>query len=659
MYRAILDSVVMDEPQGWESMSYTLKRDYNIRGIVTTQDGQFVFQKDGYDYLYSLLLSSAGTSKVDFIIQISEDGGDTYVDDYKGIIFVSDCEFNERTKEVKCKIQDDSYYARINNNKSIGFYLYGSKSKNNISIDPCDVYTIQYFDVTTGSYITQTFNGGYEGAGYRSFDVLRFAIEWMTDGIMGFASSVFDTSGSYEHYYTTHGRAIQLADQSVTGSTACSQAVWETNWDKVSWETILKEYSNRFNLWWTIDYSTGTPVFRLEKEEYFRGTSTVHYAFDLNEIKTKINNLLFYAKVQFGQGEDLYDSGTHFPSLAFLGSRNEEFQVAYESNIDTTLNLKTGWTHSPNVIEYLLVNGTASDQHYDKMIFIIECEPDSGSNVKAVKANNIDNSAYSFYNQSLMNIEIAKRFFGAIPSTIASYLTDIDCTFSARGSRLENLISPTDTYTSIPSGTSRKIVFGTQIDDPGSNYDPSNSWFVVPRDGTFSFKVEAYWAKFVPPGTYIELQRYDAGYTTLLGSIRIGDLRNGAHQNFPLVNESYSGTISALAGELIIAAIHCDSTAVGSASIFFADYQYFYCIGSSTTGGDYQFYDPDDFPAFLHETVQDMSNSEFKNINQNNTGLCEFKMYEDQIRKGWFDMVKFTPAKSQASITLSSTKRIN
>ncbi|WP_460990848.1 hypothetical protein, partial [Staphylococcus aureus] len=111
----------------------------------------------------------------------------------------------------------------------------------------------------------------------------------------------------------THGRAIQLADQSVAGSAPCDQTVWEANWDKVKWDDALKNYSNRFNLWWTIEYSTGVPVFRLEKESYFRGTDTVHYAFDFDTIQTKINSALFYAKVQFGQGEMLEEQGTNFP----------------------------------------------------------------------------------------------------------------------------------------------------------------------------------------------------------------------------------------------------------------------------------------------------------------------------------------------------------
>lgn len=104
IYRAILDGTVMDEPQGWESITTTMKRDYNIKGIVVTQDGKFIFQGSGYDYLHTLMLDSSGTSKVDVRIDRSDDDGQTFIQDYVGILFIADCEFEE---------DHDQYHARF------------------------------------------------------------------------------------------------------------------------------------------------------------------------------------------------------------------------------------------------------------------------------------------------------------------------------------------------------------------------------------------------------------------------------------------------------------------------------------------------------------------------------------------------------------------
>lgn len=654
IYRALLDGVVRDEPQGWDTLIDSFKRDYNLRGIVSTKDGQFVFQGDGYIYLNGLALNSSGTSKVDLIIERSDDDGNSFIEDYKGTIFIADCEFNEGTREARCKIQDDSYYARINNNKSIGVFLYGSRSKNNVAITPCTVYTIKYFTVTTGAYITQTFNGGYEGAAFKSFDVLRYMIEWMTDKNVGFASSIFDTGGELENWMVTHGRAIQLADQSVAGSAPCDQTVWETNWDKVKWDDALKNYSNRFNLWWTIEYTTGVPVFRLEKESYFRGTDTVHYAFDVDTIKTKINSALFYAKVSFGQGEMLEEQGTNFPeTIDFVGWKDEEFQLLGESNLDATLDLRTTWVTSSNVIEYLLFNGTASDQHYDRMILMVECEFDSGVNYLAVKNDFLDTGFY-YYNFGATNAQIASRFLGAVPQSIATFLGAGNDEFQASKTQTETKQYPDIVF--------EPAVFQDDINNPNFdtslNFDTSTWEYTLPASGVFSFAAKIDF-KFIPQNTGTEkliritLNRYDSsgfsGGILLRSSLMANQTFNDNDQH----SIDCSTTIQGVSGDKVVLKIEyffAYGLTVYSGSTFS-------CTKSSTGGGIYNTYDYNAFPAFIHEINLEMSNKEYKDILASKGSLSEFAMANQQTRKGWFDMIKLN--QGRAVIQLSSTKNIN
>ena len=652
IYRALLDGVVRDEPQGWDTLIDSFKRDYNLRGIVSTKDGQFVFQGDGYRYLNDLALNSSGTSKVDLIIERSDDDGNSFVEDYKGTIFIADCEFNEGTREARCKIQDDSYYARINNNKSIGVFLYGSRSKNNVAITPCTVYTIKYFTVTTGAYITQTFNGGYEGSAFKSFDVLRYMIEWMTDKNVGFASSIFDTGGELENWMVTHGRAIQLADQAAPGSAPCDQTVWETNWDKVKWDDVLKNHSNRFNLWWTIEYTTGVPVFRLEKESYFRGTDTVHYAFDVDTIKTKINSALFYAKVQFGQGEMLEEQGTNFPeTIDFVGWKDEEFQLLGESNLDATLDLRTTWVTSSNVIEYLLFNGTASDQHYDRMILMVECEFDSGVNYLAVKSDFLDTGFY-YYNFGSTNAQIASRFLGAVPQSIATFLGAGNDEFQASSTTDQSSVSlvlnmepfPFDDSTTNPNF------------DTSNNYDNATYQYIIPQSGvfTFTFDINVFISALASYAQFgVSFVRYDSFGIGVNPALAL----HQAYFNefYPVGNSNVTGssTFVANAGDKItvrISSIFASRTTVLSGSTFS-------CTKSSTGGGIYNTYDYNAFPAFIHEINLEMSNKEYKDILASKGSLSEFAMANQQTRKGWFDMIKLN--QGRAVIQLSSTKNIN
>ena len=661
MYRAILDSVVMDEPQGWENITTTMKRDYNIRGIVVTQDGKFIFQGNGYDYLHTLMLESSGTSKVDVRIDRSDDDGQNFIEDYKGIIFIADCEFDESTRSVICKIQDDSYYARINNNKSIGVLLYGSHSKNNVEIDPCTLYYIKYFTVTTGTYITQTLNGGYEGAAFKSYDVLRYMIEWMTDANIGFTSDIFGTGGQYENFFITHGRAIQLYDQSLgcpgDCPPQCTQAVWEENWEKVSWETVFKEYSNRFNLWWTIDYSTGSPVFRLEDEQYFRGRDTVAYAFDINKIKTKINSALFYAKVKFGQGQMFEEQGTNFPeTIDFIGWKDEEFQLLGESNIDVTLDLTTSWLTSSNNIEQLIINGVVADQQYDRSIYMVECTPDSGTNYFAVQSDFLD-TGYYYYNPSLTNASISNRFFGSVPQSIATFLGAGNDEFRAE--------TTTPLHYEAPNRNIVPLIFDDDMStangnfDTSNNYDSSTGYYTVPTSGIFTFSFSMT-CNFIPPnagfGTnfFVDVNRYDSGGTggTLLYS------KNCVFEYvymFDLISVTGSATMQANAGDKIaISVLYLEGF-----GITIREGATFSCTKSTTGGGVYATYDYNDFPAFIHEFDEPLSNADFKTIINSNNGLMEFKMYEDQIRKGWFDLVKFIPATGKATFQLSSNKKLN
>jgi hypothetical protein len=658
IYRAILDGTVMDEPQGWESITTTMKRDYNIKGIVVTQDGKFNFQGSGYDYLHTLMLDSSGTSKVDVRIDRSDDDGQTFIQDYVGILFIADCEFEEGSRSVSCKIQDDSYYARINNNKSIGVLLYGSRSKNNVDIDPCTLYHIKYFTVTTGTYIAQTLNGGYEGAAFKSYDVLRYMIEWMTDANIGFTSDIFDTDGLYENYFITHGRAIQLYNQSLgcpgDCPPQCTQAVWEDNWEKISWETILKEYSNRFNLWWTIDYSTGSPVFRIENEQYFRGRDTVAYAFDVNTIKTKINYALFYAKVKFGQGQMFEEAGTNFPeTIDFVGWKDEEFQLLGESNIDTTLDLTTSWLTSSNNIEQLLTNGVLADQQYDRSIYMIECTPDSGTNYFAVKSDFLD-TGYFYYNPSLTNASISNRFFGSVPQSIATYLGAGNDEFHATLTYLIPLTVPT-----VPIEFDDDISTVNGNFDTSGNYDSSTFEYIAPSGGVFTFNVDLF-LHFVPiVGTTIAfgiyIDRYDSGGVSG-GTLLTSTL---AYYNYLLQGPSRqvtgSSTVMANAGDKLCVRVDW----INALNVSVHPNSSFSCTKSTTGGGVYATYDYNDFPAFIHEFDYPLKNTDYKTIINNNGELMEFKMNGQQIRKGWFDLVKFTPSTGITSFQLSSTKNIN
>ena len=103
----LLDDLEFDSPKGWDEIETSIKRDYEYNSVLSNQDTEVTFTGDAYEYLSSKLNSDGFCTKVKFVIQYSSDDI-TYKTLLRGNLFLSDCEFNERTCEVTCKIEDNS-----------------------------------------------------------------------------------------------------------------------------------------------------------------------------------------------------------------------------------------------------------------------------------------------------------------------------------------------------------------------------------------------------------------------------------------------------------------------------------------------------------------------------------------------------------------------
>ena len=66
-------------------------------------------------------------------------------------------QFNERTCIANCKIEDNSYYAMINNNKSLATALDSGLSKNGVAITTPPVYVVDFQNMLTLA-VAQTVN---------------------------------------------------------------------------------------------------------------------------------------------------------------------------------------------------------------------------------------------------------------------------------------------------------------------------------------------------------------------------------------------------------------------------------------------------------------------------------------------------------------------
>ncbi len=697
MYRYYINSTLVDEAIGFDRFVTSIKRDRTLRGIVVTQDATLTFVGSGYDLLYGYKQTEGFDYTADLLIQKTTDGGSTWNNWHEGKIFISDIEWDEKELKATTKIVDNGYYARINNNKSVGIPLYGEFSKNNVAITPCTEYDLKLFEPASGTYYTITRPSGGEKAftAFKVHDVLRFMVEWMSDGEISFESEALQDGGEFGYYALTTGRVIENGDPSIVYSPPISYPgvsleQWQKSLDTITFQDALNNVAKRFNLWWSIVDTGGGLVFKLEKEQYWRNNVNLLTCSTIDGLKCRTNSDLLYGKVSFGQGETDTSSYLSFPEeIEFIGFKDEDLPVVGESNVaDNTLDLKTTWISSSNVIEALLINGLEVDRDFDSKKFIIQCEDDAGA-LKAIATNNLDGSSVRYYNQSLTNAEISTRFIEAVPNSLAVYLGTEIGYFVARGEGNltainistaanfdavigSNLLFENDYDTGTYEIPVINVgVLSSQTSDPDTVYggaivqgnpvNTANSYFTAPASGRYAFtagmvylwtphssvrsaiiKLKAWVTDNA--GTY----QYDIDIASMIAASGFNQIAGTAYVNLASGERVYVQPYSIITHTAF---------SVNNSSIQFFSGRFFACTSVGTGGGVYQTYDPTAIPIYNYEFDYPVVEDDFNSIRSAVAGKITFKRDEGRQRSGWIDSMKYNHLTNQAKFIIASKDR--
>lgn len=461
-FKFFFDNIPVSEPLNWSDLSVSITRAEN--GLLIQQDSDVQFAADAYQYLYSKAIADGFCSQVAYKIfeDCSQDGNYEQTD--TGIIFISDCEFNLDMCVVGCKLQDDGWYSKINNNKSIETSTSVGKSKLGNTITPVTRFAVEFFIPDTGVY-------AYNCYCYTVYDAIRYYIDFMSDSGISFESSILDTGGEFEGMCFTTGAELFYQDNNANNFTNVRRSFAE----------IIETVCRVLNLgWWIERDSANNPVFRLETKSYFYSSNI---AFNLNNVKgisKRYAKEKLYATVTLGSSDTNDDVDYTFPeNIAFNGFLQEQYQMLSNCNIDANLDLTSNVILSSNVIEAAV---TANDDSYNEGLFMVDVDM---ATLKAVASDWLGTPDV-YYNERLNNANVLTRSVGFVPNEIANYLTGVSPLFLAAMTTPLSLLSVLNSIDTV-----EPVEFDDDFNPPNNDVDDvwniSTYEFTSPLIGLYYF----------------------------------------------------------------------------------------------------------------------------------------------------------------------------
>lgn len=666
-----LDNIPLAEsPEGWDDFATTIKNDRDLNGIYTLMDVTLSFYKDGYDIIYDAINTVGHCGQLSFEMRQYQGAG-VYTNVFTGTLFLKSVELSEGNngRFAKVKIEDNSFFAKIYNNRNLKAKLYAGFSKNGETITPCPYNRLQYFRPSTGSYyvmFTPTGNFVRNNTAFLVYDVLEYLIKFMSDGEMDFYSDTFGSGGQYEDYVITNEFTVRYS-QTANGVT---QSLFELNWPELSFADVYKELKKAFNLGFVSGFDGSRAYLRIEALEYLRPNVELDTLNNIDNIKTKFAEELLYAKLISGSELVVNAGNLSFPAaIRFIGFMREEYYIQGKCNTDAELDLVNSWVIDTNYIEDLVENGPSlpvDSTDDDRNIILVNAAYDGGVTAyKAVQSNWLDAVVPPyFYNEQLNTDNKTKRYLGAVPNTIALQLGIVDNTFSAS---YPTQVDATNNGSTVQVQDLDPVQVNNELSDPSGNYNNATYEYTAPTAGSYTFNVQANFRVFDNfPGSgaagcevniEIWLRNTTTGYDQLIYN------QHNSPTCGSFININTSGTMNLNASDVVHlrvrfsgsfnAAVHIGSNLRLLAGLLFS------CTSSADGGGNYQTYDPEDYPLYLHKFTYPYSLARFKSLSTDPRGKLNFSIHNGRSYTGWLDEIRFKNFKNEANFTLISNKRIN
>lgn len=671
MIKFTIDYLEVDPALNWQDINFTIKTDKQYNLFLQYQEYTLDFAGSGFAYIYDKINNDSFCESIPCEIFSTCDKIDYLI--FSGNILLTDCEVNERTCTVKCKVVDKSFFSRINNNKNIKTALDSAKTKNGEVLGNCNQYTVDVYSV-----LGNTFK--YEVECARVWDAFRYMIDFVSDNTIDFRSDAFAYTGRYGGMALTTGYRMRKGIVSALNG----------RWNQFSFLELYEEVNKRIPLLLLVEDpygKLGKPIVRIEPLEYRYSNTEIFNAQNIDEIVTSFDTDKLFAKIKFGSPVD-YNSVYKFPeAVTFYGFRDEEFHLLGDCNLDLTLDLTADWIVSSNLIEKMVQN---LDQSYDSEIVMLSTQSLTFYTGRTTNTNFINTvPPYYYYNELLNNDHISQRIGQDLSAELASYYAS---SFTGQVYAYANTpVSIDNTHGSVFLNTvAEKGTFLTaETYDYGNYFDTTISQYIAQQTAVYNFTAQItyqtgnlsfgsnkvlfqqYLVHYDSGG--IEKQRYHFGnrnnfFGTSPDDNFLGLTTNSGNKIAYLPNAS----ISMVQGDYIKMFLRSipDGTGynynfhyfnVGIGDVTWGielapEATYLQCTATSIFGGIFNNVNPDDLRVKVHKFNYPMTEPEWLRILNNPIGNVKFAMNGQKIRNGWIQEIKYSPITGQALFTLNTSK---
>ena len=655
MIQFYFDGNLVDPATNWQEVSSTIRRDSNLQLFLLFQEYTLTFADGAYDYIIDKVNNDSFCTEI--AVEIRRDCGDEFRKIFSGLMFISDCEIDERSCQVKCKINDKSFFSKVNNNKNIKTSLEGAYTKNKEAIT-----AIQQYDLSVYRVVNNTLKRTVPAC--RIEEAFRYMVDFMTDNTVGFVSDTFGATGEWNGLCVTTGERLRGITPSVT----------EGRWTPFSFLDLFNEVNKRIPLVMLIDDPFQNPKVRIESIEYLYGSQINFFASDIDQITTSFDTSKLYALVKFGSPTDdtlILD----FPEkIDYFGYKEEEFHLLSTCNLDQSLDLSADWVVSSNIIQRV-VEQAPPEEGFDSDLFLINSIYSSDISGRTTNDNFLAVvPARYHYNALLNNASISERYIDDFSASLASYYVN------SREGQAYAYSSTSLNHTVLDTSEDFQNFLDSESYDYGNYYDTALTKYVALSAMNLTFTAQvtiaftnvaigqaALYARLIVEHydssnvlkTYYDIHPANStfggvnwwlvGYfnQTVSKSVTKNiNMAQGDYLKMRIITYPYSiqGPGGPSAGDILYNVLN----QAGQTFLSIDD--------TSITGGTFLNIDPNNIKVQLHKFSYPMTQSSFEQILANPIGRIAFAMNQQPFRYGWIKELKYNHTSGKADFVLTTSK---